>query len=158
MEIRRFQEENAGEVSALIAETLRVTNSRDYPPEHIETLVGKLSPEFVLERASWTHYYVAWEDGRIVGCGAVGPYWGSVDESSLFNIFVAPDCQGKGIGRAMVDALEQDEYALRARRIEIAASVTGEPFYLKLGYTHKNGVTEPDDECLLRMEKFREKR
>lgn len=155
MEIRRFREENAEEVSALIAQTIQVTNSRDYPPEHIERLVGKMSPEFVLERASWTHFYVAWEGGQIVGCGAVGPYWDSVDESSLFTIFVAPDCQGKGIGRAIVETLEKDEFALRAKRIEIAASITGEPFYRKLGYTRKNGMTEPDGEGLFRMEKFR---
>ena len=49
-------------------------------------------------------------------------------------------------------------YFLRAGRIEIPASITGVPFYLKCGYTYKNNVTEPDEEGLIRLEKFREVR
>ena len=36
MHIRRFQESDAPEVSALIVRTLRVSNTRDYPPEQME--------------------------------------------------------------------------------------------------------------------------
>ena len=66
-----------------------------------------------------------------------------------------PEYQGRGIGRRIVETLEKDEYALRAKRIEIPASITGAPFYLKLGYRYKDGITEPDEEQLLRLEKYR---
>ena len=155
MEIRRFQERDAEEVSALIAFTLRTTNSKDYPPEYIENDVRALQPQNILERAGWTHFYVACEDEKIVGCGAIGPFWGKSDESSLFTIFVLPAYQGKGIGRAIIQTLERDEYFLRARRIEIPASITAVPFYRRMGYDYKNGVTAPDEEGLLRLEKFR---
>ena len=92
---------------------------------------------------------------NIIGCGAIGPYWGREDESSLFTIFVLPEYQGKGIGRAIIDTLEKDEFFLRAKRIEIPASITGVPFYLKMGYNYKNGITEPDEEHLIRLEKRR---
>ena len=108
-----------------------------------------------MQRASWTHFYVAEEEGVIIGCGAIGPYWGKEDESSLFTIFVHPDHQGKGIGRAIVETLEKDEFALRAKRIEIPASITGLPFYQKMGYTFKDGKAELDDEHLYRLEKHR---
>ena len=42
-----------------------------------------------------------------------------------------------------------------ASGIEIPASITGVPFYLKMGYHYKNGITEPDEEHLIRMEKNR---
>ena len=155
MNIRRFNAEDAPTVSALISETLRITNTRDYPPEMMEELILRMQPEDILKRAGWTHYYVAEEDGRIVGCGAIGPYWDKMDESSLFNIFVLPECQGKGIGRKIVETLENDEYALRSRRIEIPASITGLSFYLKLGYNYKNGNSEMDEEMLYRLEKYR---
>ena len=155
MTIRRFEEKDAKAVSDLIACTLRTTNRKDYSEEYLENDIRHLQPDDILERARWQHFYVVEDGQRIVGCGAIGSYWGKKDESSLFTIFVHPACQGRGIGRRIIQTLEQDEYFLRARRIEIPASVTGTPFYLKMGYTYKNGVTEPDGEQLLRLEKFR---
>ena len=155
MVIRRLEEKDAQAVSELIITTIRISNVRDYPADLMEELVKTQTPEHVLERASWTHFYVVEEEGRIIGCGAIGPYWGKEDESSLFSIFVHPDYQGKGVGRAIVEALEKDEFALRARRIEIPASITGLPFYQKMGYSFKNGNTELDEEQLYRLEKIR---
>ena len=153
MKIRRFRETDAQEVSALIAKTLRTTNIRDYSPEFIENEVKVLTPEYIAWRASWTHFYVVCEGEDIIGCGAIGPYWGSETESSLFTIFVHPDHQGRGIGRQIVRTLEQDEFARRASRIEIPASITACKFYRKFGYDYKNGVNTVDAEGLYRLEK-----
>ena len=155
MDIRRFQESDAAAVSELIRTTLQITNSRDYPPEIINALIERETPDHILQRASWTHFYVAEADSEIIGSGAIGPYWDRQDESSLFTIFVRPDCQGKGVGKAIVETLERDPFALRAKRIEIPASITGLPFYLKMGYSYKNGIAEPDEERLYRLEKRR---
>lgn len=89
-----------------------------------------------------------------MGCGAIGSYWGKKDESSLFTIFVLPEYQGKGIGRRIIETLESDEYFLKAKRIEIPASITACQFYRKMGYDYKNGVDIPDEEQLFRLEKF----
>ncbi len=154
MNIRRFASGDAQAVSDVIITTLRISNTRDYPPDMMEELILHMQPEDILKRASWTHFYVAEDAGKIIGCGAIGPYWGKEDESSLFTIFVLPEYQGRGVGRRIVETLEQDEYALRAKRIEIPASITGLPFYRKMGYTFKNGNDQVDDEMLYRLEKF----
>ena len=143
------------EVSALIAKTLRTTNSKDYSLEYIENDVKKLSPEQIKQRAGWTHFYVVCDGDKIVGCGAIGSYWGKTDESSLFTIFVLPEYQGKGVGRKIIETLEQDEHFLRAKRIEIPASITALNFYKKMGYDHKPGFELPDEEQLYRLEKHR---
>ena len=153
MIIRKFTEQDAQAVSELIITTIRISNVKDYPAELMEELVKTETPEHVLQRASWTHFYVAEEAGKIIGCGAIGPYWGKEDESSLFTIFVLPEYQGKGIGRALVETLEKDEYGIRANRIEIPASITGLPFYRKLGYSFKDGKDTVDEEQLYRLEK-----
>ncbi len=155
MTIRRFREQDAREVSELIIHTMRISNARDYPSETLEELIRHQQPADVLTRASWTHFYVALEGEKIIGCGAIGPYWDSLEESSLFTIFVLPEWQGKGVGRKIIETLEQDEFALRARRIEIPASITGLEFYRKLGYDFKNGNRELDEEQLYRLEKYR---
>jgi len=153
--VRRFRDSDAAAVSALIIETLKTTNATDYSPEYIESTAKAFTPDGVISRAQWTHFYVVCHDARIVGCGAIGPYWDKEDESCLFTVFVLPEYQGKGIGRTIIEALEQDEYFLRARRIEVPASITACGFYQKMGYSYKNGITTPDKEQLYRLEKFR---
>ena len=155
MIIRKFCESDAEKVSALIIHTLQASNSKDYSAETISALEKKMQPSGVLERASWTHFYVAEEGNDIIGCGAIGPYWGSKTESSLFTIFVLPECQGKGVGRKIIETLERDEYFLRAKRVEVPASITAVDFYRKLGYEYKNGIDRPDEERIYRLEKFR---
>lgn len=157
MNIRQFEPSDAHAVSELIRNTIKISNTKDYPKELMDALINVETPEHVLERASWTHFYVVEDQEKIIGCGAIGPYWGKEDESSLFTIFVSPEYQGKGVGRAIIDTLEKDEYFLRAKRIEIPASITGVPFYLKMGYHFKNGISEPDEEHLIRMEKIQQR-
>ena len=155
MLIRRFQTTDAQAVSDMIAMTLRISNIKDYTPEMMEECVKSQSPDNLIQRAGWTHFYVVEEGSDIIGCGAIGPYWGKEDESSLFTIFVRPDMQGKGIGRSIIETLEQDEFFLRAKRVEIPSSITGLNFYKKFGYGHKKGFEELDEEMIYRLEKFR---
>ena len=151
MEIRRFEESDAATVSELIRTTLQLSNARDYPAEMIDALVDKETPEYILQTASWTHFYVAMDDDGIIGCGAIGPYRDKPDESSLFSIFVHPDHQGKGVGRAVMETLEKDEFALRAKRIEIAASVTGLPFYQRKTIVRNMAIADYDSVYALWM-------
>ena len=155
MIIRRFKNEDSVELADVIAKTLRTTNIKDYSVDYIENDISFLTAEKLIERSNWTNLYVVCEDNSIIGCGAIGSYWGKEDESSLFTIFVLPEYQGKGIGRKIIETLEQDNYFLRAKRIEIPSSITAVEFYRKMGYDYKNGIAELDDEQLYRLEKFR---
>ncbi|MCM1269624.1 MAG: GNAT family N-acetyltransferase [Ruminococcus flavefaciens] len=154
-QIRRFRVEDAGEVSELIAKTLRTVNIKDYSEEYIEANVSSHSADVLIERAKHGHMYVVYDDSQIVGCGAIAGYWGSTTESILLTIFVLPEYQGKKIGTLIIRTLEKDEFFLRAKRIEIPASITAVDFYKKMGYDYKNGIAEIDDEQLYRLEKFR---
>ena len=75
MIIRRFLQTDSKEVSDLIIKTLREVNIKDYPKEYIENEVQRLQPNKILKRAEWTHFYVACDENKLVGCGAIGPYW-----------------------------------------------------------------------------------
>ncbi len=155
MEIRRFTEADADAAAEVVAVTVEVSNSRDYTPEYIAHLKKTHSAEVLRQRAREGHMYVICDGEKIVGTGTIAPYWGSETESILLTIFILPDWQGRGLGRLLIETLEQDEYAKRASRIEIPASLTAVNFYRHLGYDYKNGVTEPEDGLLYRLEKYR---
>ncbi len=140
MKIEIIKETQYEETAKMIERSVRFSVfSNFYPQVEIENVVNSLNAEGVKKRASWTHFYVLIEDEKIIGCGAIGEYWGSKTESSLFSIFVDPEYQGKGYGRKIIETLEQDELFKRAKRIEIPAAMSAIPFYRKMGYEHKNG-------------------
>lgn len=154
-QIRRFQERDAAETAAVIGEALRVSNAPDYPEEIIREMLELYTPGNLLEQAREEHLYVLCLGGRVSGCGGIAPYMGQETESILVTIFVLPECQGNGAGRALMEALENDPYFLRAERVVIHSSITARDFYLKLGYSDQNGVSEPDAEGCIHMEKRR---
>ena len=152
--IRRFSETDAEMVQNIIQRGLREINGKDYPAELIEEYCAYFTLEKIKSQAVSAHMYVAVQGNKIVGTGSIAPYWGSEKESILLTIYVLPEMIGQGVGSAIINALEQDEYFLRANRIEIPSSITAVKFYEKLGYIPKNGV-EPDAEGIVPMEKFR---
>lgn len=155
LEIRRFQEKDAAEASAVIAEALRISNAPDYPPGIIQEMLELYTPEHLLEQAGHEHLYILRDGGRTVGCGGIAPYMGSETESILVTVFVLPSYQGRGAGKRIMEALEGDGYFLRADRVVIHSSITARDFYRKLGYRFSDGTGTPDEEGCIRMEKRR---
>ena len=153
MKIVLAQENEFEEIAKMVEKTIRYSFPSFYPPISIKYVVAEMSIDVLKGRSRWTHFYVAKEQDKIIGCGAVGPYWGSEEESSLFNIFVDPEYQRQGIGRKIIEKLEQDEYFTRAKRVEIPASMVAIPFYKKMGYEHKNGELNFEDGHF-KLEKF----
>ena len=152
--IRLFVESDAGAVQDIIHRGLREVNGKDYPAELIEEYCAYFTLEKIKSQADSAHMYVAVSGDNILGTGSIAPYWGREKESILLTIYILPEMIGHGVGSAIINTLEQDEYFLRAERIEIPSSVTAVKFYEKLGYIPKNGV-EPDAEGIVPMEKFR---
>jgi len=154
MLIRRFEEKDAEEISALIGRNFIEVNSKDYPLEEMREKARVFSAEKIKERAINGHMYVVCEGNIIVGTGTISDFWGSTTESILLTIFVLPEYHGKGIGRKIIETLEGDELFLRAERTEVCASITASGFYEKCGYKYKDGIKILDEEGHYRMEKF----
>lgn len=107
-----------------------------YPRKYID---GGSDYEIIKGRSQRMHFYVLKDGEKIVGCGGIGPYWDKCDEAWIFTVAIAPEYQGKGLGRLIIETLEKDDFAKRSKRIEIHAAMSAIPFYKKLGYDHKNG-------------------
>ncbi|WP_203638656.1 GNAT family N-acetyltransferase [Levilactobacillus wangkuiensis] len=153
--VRKFKASDAEAVASVVAKTLRESNSKDYSQEYIENEIRQMPATFFIDKAKQTHFYVFCDQQKVIGTGAIGSYWGSTTEFSLFDIFVLPTYQGQGIGHLIIETLEQDTYFQRARRVEIPASITGLEFYQHMGYDFKDGRDVVDEERLYRLEKVR---
>jgi putative acetyltransferase len=80
-------------------------------------------------------FVVAYLDGAAVGCGAIR----RVDEATaeLKRMYVDPSLRGRGIGRAIVDALESEARQLRVSRVvlETGTRLTSAiQLYERMGY------------------------
>ena len=153
--IRRFNEADASDVCNLIVRNFLEINIKDYGMDTMQKLAKIYNVNKVLQIANYAHMYVFETDKKIVGTGSISSYWGSETESILLTIFVLPEYHGKGIGSKIIETLEQDELFIRAKRIEIPASITATDFYKKFGYDYKNGVKELDEEHHYRLERER---
>ena len=155
MQIRRFQDTDAEQISLLVRRNLLEVNTRDYPIDEMRKLADEYRADKIRSIASNAHMYVACEGGNIIGTGSISSFWGSETESVLLTIFVLPELHGTGVGRSIVAVLERDAYFLRASRVEVPSSITACQFYEKMGYRYKGDRNMPDSEGLVRMEKIR---
>jgi GNAT superfamily N-acetyltransferase len=155
MEIRRYKDEDAEEISALVCRNFIEINSKDYPIYEMQSLAKEYDAEKIRNIASHGHMYVVCKEKMIIGTGSISSFWGSETESILLTIFVLPEYHGQGVGQKIIKTLEQDELFLRAKRIEIPASITACGFYEKMGYAYVNGNKLIDGEGHYRMEKYR---
>jgi len=114
--IRRARAADAAAIASLIQQ--HVTSG---------TLLPR-TPEFIAERA--IDFLVATVDGRVVGCVHLEEYSPSLAE--VRSIVVDAPYQGRGIGRALVDALE----ALASRREyrTLFAVSNNDAFFRSRGY------------------------
>lgn len=71
-------------------------------------------------------------DGEVIGCGALHVFWEDLGE--IRTLTVAPDFQQRGIGRALLAALEDHARALGLRRL--FCLTFEEEFFERNGFTH----------------------
>lgn len=157
MRVRRARREEIKEVSELLCRNFLEVNVRDYPRQVVEELAGRHTPEKVWEIAKSGHMYVVLSDeGDLLGTGTIRMMEGSDTDSYIMSVSVLPECHGKGIGRMVMRALEQDELFCCTERTELHASITAHRFYEKLGYRYMDGRDQPDETGLYYMEKRRD--
>lgn len=127
MIIRAFETKDAAAVSALIRHTMAVSNSKDYAASRLQLLIDYFSPAKVLQLNQERHCFVAEMDNLVIGTGAL-------EGAELCTFFIHPAYQKMGIGARLLEALEALARQQGLARITVDASVTGEPFYTRMGY------------------------
>lgn len=125
--VRIAREGDAEEIAALVAH---------HVPEG--TLLPR-TPEFVRERAM--DFIVAEDDHGLIGCVHLEEYAPSLAE--VRSLAVHPSAQGKGVGSALISALER--LAERRRYATLFAVSNREAFFLSRGFAPRH-IPELDRE------------
>ena len=101
-----------------------------------EVLRRPLGLDFTPEQlaAEYDDVHLAGFDGmgRLVGYLCLTPL--NNDEVKMRQVAVAPEWQGKGVGKKLVAASEELAKHLNFKRMTMHARETAVPFYLRLGY------------------------
>ncbi|MBD3328633.1 GNAT family N-acetyltransferase [Candidatus Peregrinibacteria bacterium] len=126
--IRKFRQRDAQELSALICNTLRLINIRDYSEETIEKMCIHFSPEKLTKIAKDRVCFVAVNENRIIGTA-------SLKDNIILTVFVDAEIQGKGIGSKLINKVENLALKNGYKKVKVPSSLTSVKFYEKLGYS-----------------------
>ena len=173
MRIRLALMSEVSALEALIAASVRALSVNYYSSEQIESAlvhVFGVDTQLIVDGT----YFVAELGGKIVGCGGWSKrktlFGGdqtksgednlldpSTDAARIRAFFIHPDFARRGIGKQLIESCETAAKNAGFRRLEMGATLPGEPMYQAVGYEvlerfdlpFSNGVTLP----LVRMGK-----
>jgi GNAT superfamily N-acetyltransferase len=127
LQIRPAQESDAGQISDLVRNTLRISNAKDYSKVTIERVIANFSVDRVQQLLESRTVLVATQKGVTVGTA-------SLDGEVVRTVFVAPEVQGLGVGRRLMEAVEKVAIRNGTVVLQVPASLTARAFYARLGY------------------------
>ena len=150
IQIRPARTEEIPALEQLIAASVRALSLGYYTPEQIESALVHVFGVDTQLIADGT-YFVAELDGQIVGCGGwskrktlFGGDQAKAGEDNLLDpniepariraFFIHPDFARRGIGKQIIETCEHAAAAAGFRRLEMAATLPGEPMYRAVGY------------------------
>ena len=153
--IKEYEECYVKEISDIIIQNLIQINSKDYTKEEINKMCEKFSIERLKDTLSnRKKVYIALINNELVGTAGIDKSWYRDDEYYILTVFVKPCYHGKGIGKKLIEAIEDFAYTLPIKKLVIPSSIPAHKFYFKLGYKYKNNKKEVNEEGMYIMEKY----
>lgn len=155
LKIEEYNEKYLEQISNIIIQNLLTVNSKDYGIEKVK----KMAKEFSVENLKNTFskrkkVFVALIDDKVIGTAGIEKSWYNDDEYWILTVFVKPENHSQGIGRKLIEKIEEFASTLPIKKLIIPASITANGFYYKLGYRYKDGKKELNDEDMYIMEKI----
>ena len=166
IDVRLATKEDAPVLNDLIPLSARALSDGYYTPSQIESAITHIFGVDSQLIADGT-YFVVTEDDQIVGCGGWSKrntlFGGDQmkaaaddlldpahDAARIRAFFVHPDWTRRGIGRRIIDECEAAARRAGFRRMELGATLPGEPLYAAMGYTvtERFDIPMPDGEIL----------
>jgi GNAT superfamily N-acetyltransferase len=126
--VRKFREADLCAVKSLIHKTIVACYPGHYGPEAVRFFADYHNEQAILHDAREGDTIVFEKAGRIVGTGTLAG-------NEIKRVFVDPACQRQGVGRLIMELLEDAAAASGAAAVTLDASLPSRSFYDRLGYT-----------------------
>nr|WP_168172903.1 GNAT family N-acetyltransferase [Pseudomonas sp. PA27(2017)] len=146
--IRQAREADADAISDVIVQALRLSNAADYPPQVIERVAANFDAAGVRRLMASREIFVALDGARVVATASLA---GDVVRS----VFVLPELQGRGVGKALMRYVEGVAQAAAVQCLRVPASLTAVPFYSALGYAVVREVVDGDERTFVMVRELR---
>ena len=127
IEIRKYHEKDKEELSRIIIKCLTDINSRDYPDKIINAMINHFTPEQLHQYSLQNICLVAEFNESIAGTISLG-------NDIIYTTFVDPDFHGHGIGKKLVEKIEEIAGKSNISILKVPSSITAEGFYRSCGY------------------------
>jgi ribosomal protein S18 acetylase RimI-like enzyme len=129
IELRKLTVKHHRQALECILRSVEISNAPDYPPSIIEYQLKTHYTKDWINRAMQSRYFLAaLVDDEVVGTG-------SLDGDEIKAVFVDPDHQRRGIGRAIMEELERYGKSKGLQEVRLNATITAFEFYKKLNYS-----------------------
>ena len=125
--IRRFRVSEVGAVRELIHHTIDVSYSAVYPPRAVQFFKDYHSEAKIIERYNKGEIFIVETDGKLIGTGSIVGF-------DIFGVFVHPEFQHHGHGKALMKELEEKAITNGISEVELNVSLPSRKFYENLGY------------------------
>ena len=135
--IRRARQEDKEAIWRAHGSAIRGTCASHYSREGIEVWAGRLRPEKYAEAIDRYDFFVAEEDGAVVGFGELGQETGEVQ-----GLYVSSDVKGRGVGWKLLSTLEERARAYGLKSLRLTSSLNAVPFYERAGFNPVEELTE----------------
>lgn len=100
-----------------------------YAPHEIDAWAGRLFPGAHREAIETRDFFVAELDDRVVGFGQLDREKGEIEA-----VYVDPTAVRRGVGSALLDAVERCARSADLRSLHLVASLNSVAFYTAAGY------------------------
>ena len=133
MEIRRFRETDTAQLCDIYYNAIHNVNSANYTADELEAWAPSNSynvESYAKDTARWSEImpFVATQGSTALG-------FAELEEAGHINcFFVHHEHQGRGAGKMLLEACEDEAKRLGYDKIFAEVSITAKPFFVKMGY------------------------
>ena len=127
--IRRARQEDRGAIWHVHTRAIREVCKSHYSERELQIWTEVLKPDRYTEQIRKGPFYVAVQDGSIIGFGNLNQKSGEIEA-----LYVAPDHVGRGVGMGILQALENVALNSGLKLLRLSSSLNAVRFYEMAGY------------------------